>query len=44
MWRDNRVEIVRSERIIDSRAGGISSMCSRGNVIRIVRITGELFR
>src|SRR5262249_47778644 len=44
VWRDNRVEIVSRECIVDSGARGVSSMCSRGDVIWIVGITRQLFR
>ena len=41
VWRDNRIEIVGGECIIDSRARRISCVCSRSYVIGIVGITDE---
>ena len=44
MRRDDGIEMVPSERIINARLRGVRRMCSRGDVIGIVGITDELFR
>ena len=44
MRRNNRIEIIGGECVINSRARRVPCVCSRGYVSRIVRIADSLFR
>src|SRR5713226_6943206 len=44
MWRNDRVKMIARDCSIDSRASSVGRMTSRSDVVRVVRITDELFR
>src|SRR5207247_8049114 len=44
MWRNDRIQMIARDCAIDSGAGGVGRVGTRGYVVRVVRVTDELFR
>src|SRR5207249_8051065 len=44
MWRNDRIQIIARDCAIDSSTGSVGRVGTRGDVVRVVRVTDELFR
>src|SRR5438876_11775951 len=44
MWRNDRIQMIARDCAINSGAGGVGRVGTRGDVVRVVRVTDELLR